>query len=166
MIPYSQDKGRPVLRSIAEIAKERLRVVLISDRGEVSPEVRRLIRSKVIEAMSEFVEVVSEDEVEVKLAADPALGTIYSVTVPVRRVRPEWQEVLGEMGFRDRVFERRLREADDEEDEEGGGSSGGSLMRLRFEGTELGRRGSGEGEGEAEGEGKEEWQERGERAGV
>ena len=37
--------------------------------------------------MEQYVEVEDEDSVEVNLSMDPDIGTIYSVAVPVRRVK-------------------------------------------------------------------------------
>ena len=90
--------------SNAEIAKERLRLVLYSDRGEVSPEIRRKLRENIIEAISTYVEIETEEEVRLSVSADPDVGTVYSVTVPVRRVKPEYQSHWGDGDFRDRVY--------------------------------------------------------------
>ncbi|CAI5479693.1 unnamed protein product, partial [Closterium sp. Yama58-4] len=96
--------------SNAEIAKERLRLVLYTDRGEVSPEVRRRLRRKIIDAISAYVEIESEEDVQLSVSADPDIGTVYSITIPVRRVKPEYQEYWSESGFRDRFYEEILRE--------------------------------------------------------
>eukprot|EP00475_Leptophrys_vorax_P044978 TRINITY_DN9206_c0_g1_i1.p1 TRINITY_DN9206_c0_g1~~TRINITY_DN9206_c0_g1_i1.p1 ORF type:complete len:248 (-),score=12.04 TRINITY_DN9206_c0_g1_i1:379-1122(-) len=96
--------------SYAEIAKERLRLVLYTDRGEVSPEVRRRLRRKIIDAISAYVEIESEEDVQLNVSADPDIGTVYSITIPVRRVKPEYQEYWSETGFRDRFYEEILRE--------------------------------------------------------
>ncbi|GJP60487.1 hypothetical protein CLOP_g17702 [Closterium sp. NIES-67] len=98
------------LPSNAEIAKERLRLVLYTDRGEVSPEVRRRLRRKIIDAISAYVEIESEEDVQLSVSADPDIGTVYSITIPVRRVKPEYQEYWSESGFRDRFYEEILRE--------------------------------------------------------
>ncbi|PPS01051.1 hypothetical protein GOBAR_AA19597 [Gossypium barbadense] len=58
--------------SNANIAKQRLKMILFSDRY--------------------FVEIESKDKVQLSVSTDSDLGTIYSVTVPVRRVRAEYQE--------------------------------------------------------------------------
>eukprot|EP00270_Netrium_digitus_P012103 TRINITY_DN3902_c0_g1_i2.p1 TRINITY_DN3902_c0_g1~~TRINITY_DN3902_c0_g1_i2.p1 ORF type:complete len:220 (+),score=20.63 TRINITY_DN3902_c0_g1_i2:186-845(+) len=95
--------------SIAEIGKERLRFVLFSDRTELSPEIRNRLRWTVIEAIQTYVEIESEDDVQLNVTADPDIGTVYSVTVPVRRIRPEYQEYWSEGGFRDRMFDEIVR---------------------------------------------------------
>ncbi|CAD6270066.1 unnamed protein product [Miscanthus lutarioriparius] len=78
--------------SNANIAKQRLKMILFSDRCEVSDEAKKKIVEHVIEALSEFVEIESRDNVQVDILTDAGLGTVYSVTVPVRRVKPQYQE--------------------------------------------------------------------------
>ncbi|XP_004490128.1 cell division topological specificity factor homolog, chloroplastic [Cicer arietinum] len=79
--------------SNARIAKQRLKMILFSDRCAVSDEAKRKIVSNVVRALSDFVEIESQDKVQLSVSADTDIGTIYSVTVPVRRVKPEYQEV-------------------------------------------------------------------------
>ncbi|KAI3452880.1 hypothetical protein Pfo_009543 [Paulownia fortunei] len=77
--------------SNANIAKQRLKMILFSDRCAVSDEAKQKIVSNVVNALSDFVEIESQDKVQLSVSTDPDLGTIYSVTVPVRRVRSEYQ---------------------------------------------------------------------------
>ena len=78
--------------SNARIAKQRLKMILYSDRCEVSDEAKQKIVSSIVEALSNFVEIESQDIVQLNVSTDPGLGTVYSVIVPVRRVKPEYQE--------------------------------------------------------------------------
>ena len=78
--------------------------MLYSDRGEVSPEIRMKLRENIIEAISTYVEIETSEEVRLSVSADPDCGTVYSVTVPVRRVKPEFQSHWGDGDFRDRVY--------------------------------------------------------------
>jgi septum formation topological specificity factor MinE len=84
----------PIIKenSNANIAKQRLKMILFSDRCEVSDEAKKKIVENVVEALSEFVEIESRDNVQVDISTDAGLGTVYSVTVPVRRVKSEYQE--------------------------------------------------------------------------
>ncbi|KAG8366408.1 hypothetical protein BUALT_Bualt17G0076600 [Buddleja alternifolia] len=77
--------------SNANIAKQRLKMILFSDRCAVSDEAKQKIVSNVVSALSDFVEIESQDKVQLSVSTDPDMGTIYSVTVPVRRVRSEYQ---------------------------------------------------------------------------
>ncbi|EEF50800.1 cell division topological specificity factor homolog, chloroplastic [Ricinus communis] len=78
--------------SNARVAKQRLKMILFSDRCAVSDEAKRKIVSNIVHALSEFVVIESQDKVQLSVTADSDLGTVYSVTVPVRRVRPEYQD--------------------------------------------------------------------------
>ncbi|XP_058080344.1 cell division topological specificity factor homolog, chloroplastic isoform X2 [Magnolia sinica] len=78
--------------SNARIAKQRLKMILFSDRCAVSDEAKRKIVSNIVGALSDFVEIDSQDKVQLSVSTDPDLGTVYSVTVPVRRVKPEYQD--------------------------------------------------------------------------
>lgn len=79
--------------SNARIAKQRLKMILFSDRCAVSDEAKRKIVNNIVRSLSDFVEIESQDKVQLSVSADTDLGTIYSVTVPVRRVKPEYQDV-------------------------------------------------------------------------
>ncbi|KAG6651114.1 hypothetical protein I3843_06G083600 [Carya illinoinensis] len=83
--------------SNARIAKQRLKMILFSDRCAVSDEAKRKIVSNIVRTLSDFVEIESQDKVHLSVSTDSDLGTIYSVTVPVRRVKPEYQD-LDEVG--------------------------------------------------------------------
>ncbi|KAI4379220.1 hypothetical protein MLD38_005544 [Melastoma candidum] len=76
----------------ARIAKQRLKMILFSDRCAVSDEAKQKIVTNIVHALSDFVEIESQDKVQLTLATDEDLGTIYSVTVPVRRVKPAYQD--------------------------------------------------------------------------
>ncbi|OAY67607.1 cell division topological specificity factor homolog, chloroplastic [Ananas comosus] len=78
--------------SNAQIAKQRLKMILFSDRCAVSDEAKKKIVKNIVQALSEFVEIDSQDKVQLSVSTDADLGTVYSVTVPVRRVKPEYQE--------------------------------------------------------------------------
>ncbi|MBA0805666.1 hypothetical protein Gohar_005160, partial [Gossypium harknessii] len=78
--------------SNANIAKQRLKMILFSDRCAVSDEAKQKIVKNIVHALSDFVEIESKDKVQLSVSTDSDLGTIYSVTVPVRRVKAEYQE--------------------------------------------------------------------------
>ncbi|MCO5562796.1 hypothetical protein L7F22_016428 [Adiantum nelumboides] len=83
---------RKKLSTPAEIAKQRLKMILISDRCSVNDNAKRKIVSNIVGALANFVEIESQDRVRLNVSADPDLGTVYSVSVPVRRVKPEYQD--------------------------------------------------------------------------
>ncbi|CAK9186156.1 unnamed protein product [Ilex paraguariensis] len=80
-----------IRNSNAMVAKQRLKMILFSDRCAVSDEAKQKIVSNIVRALSDFVEIESQDKVQLCVSTDSGLGTVYSVTVPVRRVRPEYQ---------------------------------------------------------------------------
>lgn len=77
--------------SNANIAKQRLKMILFSDRCDVSDEAKQKIVSNIVTALSGFVEIDSEDKVQLTVSKDMDLGTIYSVIVPVKQVKPEYR---------------------------------------------------------------------------
>ncbi|KAK1419906.1 hypothetical protein QVD17_29342 [Tagetes erecta] len=85
-----------IRNSNASVAKQRLKMILFSDRCAVSEEAKQKIVSNIVNSLSDFVVIESQDKVQLSVSTDPALGTIYSVTVPVRRVKTEYQEQDGE----------------------------------------------------------------------
>ncbi|KAL8161474.1 hypothetical protein V2J09_012963 [Rumex salicifolius] len=78
--------------SNANIAKQRLKMILFSDRCAVSDEAKQKIVKNIVTALSDFVEIESREKVQLSVSTESDLGTVYSVTVPVRRVKPEYQE--------------------------------------------------------------------------
>ena len=79
--------------SNARVAKQRLKMILFSDRCAVSDEAKQKIVKNIVQSLSDFVEIESRDKVQLSVSTDSDLGTIYSVTVPVRRVKPEYQDL-------------------------------------------------------------------------
>ncbi|MBA0738530.1 hypothetical protein Gogos_011868 [Gossypium gossypioides] len=81
--------------SNANIAKQRLKMLLLSDRRAVSDEAKQKIVKNIVRTLLDFVEMESKDKVQLSVSTDSDIGTIYSVTVPVQRVKAEYQEVNG-----------------------------------------------------------------------
>lgn len=108
----------------ARIAKQRLKMILFSDRCAVSDEAKRMIVANIVRSLSDFVEIESRDKVQLSVSADSGLGTVYSVTVPVRRVKPEYQD-LDEPGS---ITNIEYEEKGDDDD-----SSSSSPVDVRFD---------------------------------
>ncbi|KAG0558618.1 hypothetical protein KC19_10G041200 [Ceratodon purpureus] len=113
-------KSKP--SSNREIAKQRLKMILVSDRCSVNDEAKKKIVTNIVGALSDFVEIQSEEKVQIDVISDADLNTVCSVTVPVRRVRPEYQE------FSRELVNAELRAFDFEEEE---GSM--RMVDIRFE---------------------------------
>lgn len=84
------ESRKPLEILLPSIAKQRLKMILFSDRCAVSDEAKQKIVSNVVSALSDFVEIESQDKVQLSVSTDPSLGTVYSVTMPVRRVKSEF----------------------------------------------------------------------------
>ncbi|MBA0765613.1 hypothetical protein Gotri_014775 [Gossypium trilobum] len=61
----------------------------------ISDGAKQKIVKNIVRTPSDFVEMESKDKVQLSVSTDSDLGTIYSVTVPVQRVKAEYQEVNG-----------------------------------------------------------------------
>lgn len=76
--------------------KKRLRMILVADRCGMNQSSLYEMRHSIVQVVSEFVEVEGEEMVDVNVSADGDQGTIYTVSVPVRRVKPQARLSLGE----------------------------------------------------------------------
>jgi septum formation topological specificity factor MinE len=72
-----------------EAGKQRLRMILVADRCGMAAASLSDMKAAVVRVLADYVEVDGgEDLVEVNVSNDADLGTVYSVAVPVRRVKP------------------------------------------------------------------------------
>lgn len=80
-------------------AKRRLRMILVADRCAMSPQSLSEMKGRIVDVVSDFVEVDGEDSVDVSMSADAELGTLYAVSIPVKRVRKQFDDdALDEFG--------------------------------------------------------------------
>ena len=70
-------------------AKQRLRMILVADRCGMSPNGLAEMKRNILRALEEFVDIESEEQIDVSINVDNDVGTVYCVAVPVRRVKPE-----------------------------------------------------------------------------
>lgn len=47
------------------------------------------MKQSIVEVVSDYVDLEAEELVEVNISMDVALGTVYSVAMPVKRVKPQ-----------------------------------------------------------------------------
>ena len=47
------------------------------------------MKHSIVQVVSDYVELEGEDRVEVNVTMDEQMGTIYSVAMPVTRVKPQ-----------------------------------------------------------------------------
>eukprot|EP00235_Prasinoderma_singulare_P004527 CAMPEP_0119161800 /NCGR_PEP_ID=MMETSP1315-20130426/1709_1 /TAXON_ID=676789 /ORGANISM="Prasinoderma singularis, Strain RCC927" /LENGTH=164 /DNA_ID=CAMNT_0007154589 /DNA_START=12 /DNA_END=506 /DNA_ORIENTATION=+ len=91
--------------SAREVAKSRLRMVLVADRCIMSQDGIAGMKGDIMSVVSEYVELADANDVEVTMEEDDVLGTVYSVSLPVKRVAP----TVAQMGEGD--GERELYES-------------------------------------------------------
>ncbi len=68
-----------------QVAKERLRVVLIHDRASVSPELMELIKNEIINVLSKYMDVQKKG-IEISLANDEDSVALVA-NIPVNNMR-------------------------------------------------------------------------------
>jgi len=73
--------------SAKESAKKRLRMILVADRCNMTPRSMSEMKKSIVTAISDYVEVEEDCDVDLSVTTDPDMGTIYSVSVPVKRVK-------------------------------------------------------------------------------
>lgn len=80
----------PQVKSISpkEEGKNRLRMILVADRCGMNPASLHDMKHSIVRAVQDFVDIEAEELVEVNISTDVDLGTIYSVAVPIKRVKP------------------------------------------------------------------------------
>lgn len=72
-------------------AKKRLRMILVADRCAMSGAAMSEMKTRIVEVVSDFVEVDEELGIEVSMSQDPEVaGTMYAVSIPVRGVKPQF----------------------------------------------------------------------------
>lgn len=68
-----------------EIAKDRLKVVLIHDRANISPEVMQALKNDIIEVISHYMDI-NRNEMEISLENDDNSVALLA-NIPVNRIK-------------------------------------------------------------------------------
>lgn len=63
-------------------------MILVADRCALSPQCMTDMKRGIIKVVSEFVILDQEEAVDLNMTADEATGALFSVSIPVRRVKP------------------------------------------------------------------------------
>lgn len=71
--------------SSKDVARERLRLVLVHDRASISPELLQLLKDDLIKAVSKYFEI-EEKSLEVALDTSDEMVALVA-SIPVRRVK-------------------------------------------------------------------------------
>ena len=72
-------------KSSKEVARDRLKVVLIHDRANISPEVMKLLKDDIIKVISNYMEINKQD-MEITLANDETSVALVA-NIPVNRMK-------------------------------------------------------------------------------
>lgn len=75
--------------SSKEVANERLKLILIHDRADLSPELLELIKGEIMDVIAKYVEIDNSD-VEVKLtrtSAEEGNAPALVANIPIRKMR-------------------------------------------------------------------------------
>lgn len=68
-----------------EIAKDRLKVILIHDRANISPEVMQALKNDIIEVISHYMDI-NKNEMEISLENDDNSVALLA-NIPVNRIK-------------------------------------------------------------------------------
>ena len=72
-----------------EVAKDRLKLILIHDRGEIAPEIIEKIREEILEVISKYIDI-QVDDVEISVNKSDYQGENTSAliaNIPIKGVR-------------------------------------------------------------------------------
>lgn len=68
-----------------DIAKERLRLVLVHDRAAISPQLMELLKTELIDIISKYIEI-DQNNMEVTLSNDEDAVALVA-NIPIRQIR-------------------------------------------------------------------------------
>ncbi len=72
-------------KSSKEIAKDRLKVVLIHDRANISPEIMQALKNDIIEVISHYMDI-NKGEMEISLENDTNSVALLA-NIPINRIK-------------------------------------------------------------------------------
>ncbi|WP_196593245.1 cell division topological specificity factor MinE [Pectinatus sottacetonis] len=79
--------GHDVDKPSGQVAKDRLRVVLIHDRANISPEVIDHIKDDIIKVISSYMDI-NQHDMEISLSNDENSVALLA-NIPVKRIKPQ-----------------------------------------------------------------------------
>lgn len=81
-------------------------MILVADRCGMTPAGLTEMKRNILTAIEDFVDIDSEEQIDVSITSEPAVGTVYCVAVPIRRVKPEARLAMNADGeIEDLTFE-------------------------------------------------------------
>ncbi len=75
-------------KSSGEVAKDRLKLLLVSDRSNCSPETMELIKNDIIKVISKYMEIDSEGlDIQITQNHDETEGPALYANIPIRELK-------------------------------------------------------------------------------
>ena len=75
-------------KSSGEVAKDRLKLLLVSDRSNCSPETMGLIKNDIIKVISKYMEIDSEGlDIQITQNHDETEGPALYANIPIRELK-------------------------------------------------------------------------------
>lgn len=75
-------------KSSGEVAKDRLKLLLVSDRSNCSPETMELIKNDIIKVISKYMEIDSDGlDIQITQNHDESEGPALYANIPIRELK-------------------------------------------------------------------------------
>lgn len=75
-------------KSSGEVAKDRLKLLLVSDRSNCSPETMELIKNDIVKVISKYMEIDSEGlDIQITQNHDETEGPALYANIPIRELK-------------------------------------------------------------------------------
>ena len=75
-------------KSSGEVAKDRLNLLLVSDRSNCSPETMELIKNDIIQVISKYMEIDPEGlDIQITQSSEESEGPALYANIPIRELR-------------------------------------------------------------------------------
>ncbi len=75
-------------KSSGEVAKDRLKLLLVSDRSNCSPETMELIKNDIIKVISKYMEIDAEGlDIQITQNNDETEGPALYANIPIRELK-------------------------------------------------------------------------------
>lgn len=71
-----------------QVAKDRLKLILIHDRGEIAPDVIKKIREEILQVISKYIDIQVDDvEISVSKNADEGDNSSLVANIPIKSLK-------------------------------------------------------------------------------
>ena len=72
----------------SDVAKDRLKLLLVSDRANCSPEVMEMIKNDIIKAISKYMEIDTDGlDIQITQSSEESEGPALYANIPIRELR-------------------------------------------------------------------------------